>query len=438
MVNHKGLILERHNQLIGYSGYMNPSLQMVTERELPKQRPSFLFECHLSVDERYFVMHDEVFDIVEQKALGYLWDSIDTFKTIFGNVQIDNTEYKEIQEGVAKLPLMENKSDLYAIRDVLIEWTWAGVGDSIVGGVKDAGNWAKDTVVDSGKAIAKFATDSWDGLKKMGIAISKGDWGEIMSLLGRGVLFILRKLKDAAYSTLGMIVDAILIATGIGKGAQMVAWGLITALDVYQIVNNDWPDGDDREQVWKYLDLGFDVLGLVFAGVAAKGARAIFRPLQGLKGTKLASKIAKSPKLKALIKKIHTASKSAAGKLKGVATKIKTKWPTGFKWIGSILGGLGRVIKKLQTYCGKLIKTSNLKGVKNMKKVSGGVVRKTGMDAVKTGTKAAAVVGGLSYGIEKGIEAYTGMSKKDTENMSTTMDTYNDIYGDKDPFDTWD
>ena len=73
-----------------------------------------------------------------------------------------------------------------------------------------------------------------------------------------------------------------------------------------------------------------------------------------------------------------------------------------------------------------------------MKKVSGGVVRKTGMDAVKTGTKAAAVVGGLSYGIEKGIEAYTGMSKKDTENMSTTMDTYNDIYGDKDPFDTWD
>ena len=41
MVKHKGLILERHNQLIGYSGYMNPSLQMVTERELPKQRLSY-------------------------------------------------------------------------------------------------------------------------------------------------------------------------------------------------------------------------------------------------------------------------------------------------------------------------------------------------------------------------------------------------------------
>lgn len=436
MVNHKGLILERHNQLIGYSGYMNPSLQMVTERELPKQRPSFLFECHLSVDERYFVMHDEVFDIVEQKTLGYLWDSIDTFKTIFGNVQIDNTEYKEIQEGVAKLPLMENKSDLYAIRDVLIEGFWSSVGD----GISDFGNWVKDTVVDAGKGIAKFASDSWEGLKKVGVAISKGDWGEIMSLLGRGVLYLLRKLKDAAYSTLGMIVDAILIATGIGKGAQMVVWGLITALDVYQIINNDWPEGDNREQIWKYLDLGFDILGLVFAGVAAKGARTIFRPLQGLKGTKLASKIAKSPKLKAVIKRIHKASKSASGKLKGVATKIKSKWSTGFKWIGSILGGLGNVIKKLQTYCGKLIKTSNLKGVKNMKNTPGKgfVTRKTGMDAVKTGTKAAAVVGGLSYGIEKGMEAYTGISKKDSENMSKTMTTYDELYGDKDPFDTWD
>ena len=396
MVNHKGLILERHNQLIGYSGYMNPSLQMVTERELPKQRPSYLFECHLSVDERYFVMHDDVFDIVEQKALGYLWDSIDTFKTIFGNVQIDNTEYKEIQEGVAKLPLMENKSDLYAIRDVLIEGFWGSVGD----GLADFGNWAKDTVVDSGKSIAKFATDSWDGLKKMGVAISKGDWSEILSLLGRGVLFILRKLKDAAYSTLGMIVDAILVAIQVGKGAQMVAWGLITALDVYQIVNNDWPDGDDRDQMWKYLDLGFDMLGLVFAAVAAKGAKAIFRPLQGLKGVRLASKVAKSPKLKALIQKILKASKSAAGKLKSVANHIKGKWPAGFKWIGSILGGLGNVIKKLQTYCGKLIRNSNLNSAKNFKKVSGGLPKRTGMDAVKTGAKAAAVVGGLSYGID--------------------------------------
>ena len=121
MVKQKGLILERHNQLIGYSGYMNPSLQMVTERELPKQRPSYLFECHLSVDERYFVINDEVFDIIEQKTLGYLWDSIDTFKTIFGNVQIDNAEYKEIQEGVTKLPLMENKSNLREITRLYFE-----------------------------------------------------------------------------------------------------------------------------------------------------------------------------------------------------------------------------------------------------------------------------------------------------------------------------
>ena len=38
---------------------------------------------------------------------------------------------------------------------------------------------------------------AWDKVKEMGVATRKGDWKEILSLLGKGVLFILRKLKDA-------------------------------------------------------------------------------------------------------------------------------------------------------------------------------------------------------------------------------------------------
>ena len=50
-----------------------------------------------------------------------------------------------------------------------------------------------------------------------------------------------------------------------------------------------------------------------------------------------------------------------------------------------------------------------------MKKVSGGVVRKTGMDAVKTGTKAAAVVGGISYGIDAYRRSKDGDTPTDDE-----------------------
>jgi len=35
------------------------------------------------------------------------------------------------------------------------------------------------------------------------------------------------------------------------------------------------------------------------------------------------------------------------------------------------------------------------------------------------------------------VEAYTGVSIKDTEAMGKTMQTYDEIYGDTDPFDNW-
>ena len=292
----------------------------------------------------------------------------------------------------------------------------------------------------AGEGLKDFAETSWDGIKKMGVAISKGDWSEILNLLGKGIIYILRKLKEAAYSTVGMIVDAILVATGIGKGAQVIVWGLITALDVYQLINNDWPSGDDRDMIWKYMDLGFDLLGLVFAGVAAKGARSVFKPLSGLRGTALAQKISKSPQLKSLIQKIFSGSKNAVSKLQGVATSISKKWPAGFKWISKIISGMANVVKKLQTYLGNLLKKSNLKGVQNKVKPSPGkgfVARKTGKEAFKTGLKAGGATTAVTYGIEKGIEAYTGMSIEDMENMSKTMDTYNDMYG-ATTFDTFD
>ena len=433
MVVQRGLVLERHNQLINYNGHSNSLLP----QSLKKEKADYVFECHLTVDERYFVLQDEVFDIQEQTTLGNIWDSIDNFKTVFRNVNIDNSDYKEIQEGWESLPILEGVNDLHVIRDFLIQ---EGFFNSVWNGIKSAGGWVVDKVVDAGKSIAQFAKDSWEGIKSLGIAISKGDWSEILKLLGRGVLWILRKLKSAAYSTLGIIVDAILVATGVGKGAQLVVWGLITALDVYQILNNDWPDGDDREPFWKYLDLGFDILGLVFAGVAAKGARAVFRPLQGLKMPQMAARVAKSPTMKKLIRKIHRATKSAGGSLKSVQASISKKWPSGAKFINKILGGFEKVVKKLQDYLGGILKRSTLKNIDKVVKPGKGFVPtvKTGKEFMKKAAVAGGTAAGLSYGIEKGVEMYTGHSVKDMENFEKTMKTYDDIYGDTDPFDTWD
>ena len=114
--------------------------------QLLKKKRNYVFEAHLTVDERYFVLHDEVFDIKEQTKLGNLWESVDIFKTIFSNVQIDNPEYKEIQEGWLNLPVLENSDNLYELRDFLLEWnffddTWVGRK------LSDAGTAIKDTAI---------------------------------------------------------------------------------------------------------------------------------------------------------------------------------------------------------------------------------------------------------------------------------------------------
>jgi len=403
-----GLILERHNSILNYNGHTNQTKDLIRTDKV-------LFEAFITVDERYFVMNDHVIDIQEQTNLGYLWDSLDVFKKIFGNVQVDDPEYREIQEGVSSLPLLENKSDLYLIRDILIEGFWSSVGD----GLADFGNWAKDKVVAAGKGIANFASSAWNNIKKFGIAISEFDFKKVLSMIGKGVLWVLRKFKDAAYSTVGIIVDAILVATGIGKPVQMVFWGLVTGLDVYQLASGDWePKGTPTWEKW--LDLVCDIIGLLGAGVAAKGARGL------VKGIKSATQIPKFVKRNKAIMNIITKLKNGASwvisKLTTVLKGLKGKWKP-----------LDKFIDKIISFCKKIFT-----GLKNfVKKIFPDPVKLTGKQKLKRGAKAGGLAVGLTYGIEKGVEAYTGVSIKDTEAMSKTMQTYDEIYGDTDPFDNW-
>lgn len=367
-----GLILERHNSILDYNGHTNQTKDLIRTDKV-------LFEAFITVDERYFVMNDHVIDIQEQTNLGYLWDSLDVFKKIFGNVQVDDSEYREIQEGISSLPLLENKSDLYLIRDILIEGFWGSVGD----GLADFGNWAKDKVVAAGKGISNFASSAWDKIKKFGIAISELDFKKVLSMIGRGVLWVLRKFKDAAYSTVGIIVDAILVATGIGKVAQAVFWGLVTGLDVYQLASGDWePKGTPTWAKW--LDLVCDIIGLLGAGVAAKGARGL------VKGIKSATQIPKFVKNNKAIMNIITKLKNGASwvisKITSVLKGLKGKWKP-----------LDKFIDKIISFCKKIFT-----GLKNfVKKMFPDPVKLTGKQKLKRGATAGATAVGITYGAEK-------------------------------------
>lgn len=307
----------------------------------PKKKSSYVFESFVTVDGRYLIFQDEIWDNKDQQNLGNIWESIDKFKTIFKNISIDNSEYMTIRENIISLPITESNNSLYELRDFIIKEDFFN------------DTWAGKEIKKTGEGLANFGKDSWNGLKKLGVTISQGDWGQILALLKKGVKFILRKLKDALYSTAGMIVDAILVASGIGKTVQWIPWALVTSLDVYQMITNDYPPEQQDDPIGiKLLDLGFDILGLVSAGVFAKSAKALFSPIRNLLGNpaKATEAIAKNPKMLSTIKQIISGISKVPEKLKGAQSFLMSKFPKGSEFIGKILGGLDNILNKLKEF----------------------------------------------------------------------------------------
>jgi hypothetical protein len=116
---------------------------------------------------------------------------------------------EQASEVFGRVILTESNQDLTPLKPLIKQYLKEGLWDNFT-------DWVSDTAKSTVKGVKDFAVDSWEGLKEFGVAISKGDWNEIVSLMGRGVKWLARKLRQAIYSPVGLIVDAILVATGVG------------------------------------------------------------------------------------------------------------------------------------------------------------------------------------------------------------------------------
>ena len=372
-----------------------------------KKSNIYLFESMISVDGRYIIYQDEIYDNINQQSFGNVWESMDNFKMLFGNVKIDNPDYMVIRENILSLPILENKNTLYSIRDSFINEDF----------FKDT--WVGNELKNAYTGTTDFLSTSWDGLKKMGVAISQGDWERIKTLLGKGILYLLRELKMALYSNIGMVVDAILIATGVGKMGTAVAWGLVTVLDIYQIISNDWSPEEQGFPDWlKYLTLGFDLLGFGVASYVAITAKTAAAPLLAAvrKPSLIRQILSKSPKLVGFldsmllnIKKLPKFFNDLTLKL-GHGSKLS-------KFISSILGKLGSVIEKFTNVISSLLG------------------KKIGQSTVKNSIKSGTKTGGMLYGVEKGVEFFSGENKIQNQNMANYNNIIKTKYNGQDPFD---
>jgi len=331
---------------------MSLSLENIGESLLnPKQilevKKDVIFDGFLSMDGRYFVFMDEVYSTQDEKLIGNIWDNVDILNDMISNF---NTEViSEEFRGDYKKLILEHK-----------------------GGLINESN-----VVELKKTIKQLLSNK-DFITE-GVAIDFGNEllnEGVMSAIGGGILWVLRKLRWFAFTYVGMALDAALIATGLGKIPLVVFWALIVILDIYELVSGDWGD-DHRGELgsikgplfgegswnggnwsgWKYLMAVVDCVGLIFAGVAAKAAMIAVKGF--MSAAKSAAKsLAKDPM--ALVKLIPGALKETFIKMIKNIPKIPKLLADGFKWIiknfPSAKGIISTVQSKLSTFLTWLVK----------------------------------------------------------------------------------
>lgn len=318
-----------------------------------------VFTDWVSPDNKYVVFMDQLIEIDTKRNLGDIWKNSDNLflflEHVYRTSKLKTSIKEEVSQFISKRLITESKMDLSPLKPMIKQYLKEGFWGDVWGGVKKGasavGNWIKDTAVGTVTGITDTVVSGakglWQGIKDAGLAISRGDFLEVLKILGRGYLWVGRKIRQAAYSTVGIIVDAILIATGVGKIAQVVVWAIVLAVDIYELVSGNYEHPD--EPMWlRILFMGCDVLGLVFAGAAAGGARALLKGMvSGVRSaSEMGSKIASSPQMIAVLKKIVSGLKELPTKLSNVAKQVGTK---GFwsKLFSKAVNGVGEFVQKI-------------------------------------------------------------------------------------------
>jgi hypothetical protein len=344
----------------------------------------------LSPDEKYFIFLDELYDIENKSKIGNIWENFDNFKIFLRHsFEVATNIPQQLKESfIDRLDnqlLIESKTNYLHLKPILrkiineeswTEWGWNKA--------KGFGNWMYEKGAEAYKGVSDFVATSYEGAKDLLGHISRGEWNEVVSLLGAGALYFARRLRDAMYHPVGMILDIMLVASGIGKTVQWVPWAIIVALDIYEIVENDFEDKLPEGMEWlRYLFLGLDVMCLVLSAGVVSSIRT------ALTGVRTERQV-----LDAIGRENLKTMASAAAKAPGILTRaaewLATRFPAGSTFIKGILGSVQKIVNTLLFY---------IKRILTPKSIASG-----------------ALTGGLIYSAEKGMEKageyFSGGSEK--------------------------
>jgi hypothetical protein len=388
---------------------------------------TYVIKDWLSPDDKYLIFLDELYDLESKKFIGNIWEDFNRLKTFlvhtFEVAKNIPVELKESVDFLNKLVITESKNILEAkliIQSLINEENW----------FTGLSNWMGNKVSGAVQGVKDFAKKSYEGAKKLVGNISQGEWTKVLDLVKKGALYVARSLRSALYHPVGLVLDAILVATGIGKGVQWIPWAIVVALDVYEFIYNDYET--QEHPALRILFFAIDILGLVSTGVIAAAARkAAKTATAGAKTSQeVATIISKNGYLKSIFDTILKGLPKVEGMLKSTANTLKTTFPAGAKFIEGIISGVKKLTQSISGMFSKQVTKQAERLATTPKKTA----VQTAKIAGKTGAKTTGVVYGIEKGFEKGVELYTGRNLEVEKLAAQSIDDYIKAGGN---FDNW-
>lgn len=391
---------------------------------------TYVIKDWLSPDDKYLIFLDELYDLESKKFIGNIWEDFNRLKTFlvhtFEVAKNIPVELKESVDFLNKLVITESKNILEA---KLIIQSLINEGEN--NWFTDLSNWMGEKVSGAAQGVKDFAKKSYEGAKKLVGNISQGEWTKVLDLVKKGILYVARSLRSAVYNPVGLVLDTILVATGIGKGVQWIPWAIIVALDVWEMMTGNYEDPNENPYL-RILFYATDVLGLVSTGVVAAGARQAAKA--ATVGAKTSQEItvalSKNSVFKGLFDTLLKGLPKVEGLLKQAANTLKTKFPAGAKFIEGVISGVKKLTQSISNMFSKRVSKQAQRIATTPKQTVG----QTAKTALKTGAQTTGIFYGLEKGIEKGIEAYTGRNLEQEKLVAQSIDNYIKAGGN---FDDW-
>jgi hypothetical protein len=347
---------------------------------------SHVMTMNVSVDGKYMVVFDNLMDLRTNKNLGNIWENKNAFNIIVEHLfnLNPNPEHRE-----------------YINESKVIQDIWYKV-DEVKLFVRENINSAENLITEGfWDWVSDKAGKAWEGIKSVG------------SMVGKGILWLLRKLRSFLYHPVGIALDIVLTATGIGKLAPMIMWAGVVCLDIYEILSGDYAEEDKNLPMWaRLLFLAVDCLALVFTGAVSKTVRVgVESALTGAKG--VSSILTKFPKLASFLKGFTGFLSRITGPIKTFLEWVGRNIPATSKFVAKISSGMDRVFAQLGEVSIKHQQTAYQQAAKSASKQLGRDVTQQELKAaakqqVKKGVKQAAVATGVIGAAHLGLSAFSG------------------------------